>query len=68
MKQLPGKGPLDFAPLLVALQRARYDGWVEIFMHPTPRGAPILDSTARVTDVVNEARTYLEQRLAFTVR
>ena len=68
LKQLPGRGPLDFAPLLAALQRARYDGWVEIFMHPTPRGEPILDSTTRVTDAVNESRTYLEQRLASTVR
>ena len=64
LKQLPGRGPLDFAPLLAALRRSHYDGWVEIFMHPTPRGVPILDSTAQVTTAVNEARTYLEQRLA----
>lgn len=64
LKQLPGRGPLDFGPLLAALRRSHYDGWVEIFMHPTPRGVPILDSTAQVTTAVNEGRTYLEQRLA----
>jgi sugar phosphate isomerase/epimerase len=64
LKQLPGRGPLDFAPLLAALQRSHYDGWVEIFMHPTPRGEPILDSTAKVTAAVNEARAYLDRRPA----
>jgi sugar phosphate isomerase/epimerase len=62
LKQLPGRGPLDFRPLLAALGRAHYDGWIEIFMHPTPRGIPILDTTAQVTEAVNEARAYLEQQ------
>lgn len=68
LKQLPGRGPLDFTPLLAALQRAHYDGWVEIFMHPTPRGEPILESTARVTAAVNEARAYLQKRLESKIK
>ncbi len=58
--QLPGRGPLDFAPLLRALKRIRYQGFTEIFMHPVPRGIPILASTAAVTDEINRTRAYLE--------
>ena len=47
MLQLPGRGPLDFTPLLAALRKIGYTGWTEIFMHPFPRGIPILDTTAR---------------------
>lgn len=64
LKQLPGRGPLDFGPLLAALRRGHYDGWIEIFMHPTPRGVPILESAADVTAAVRTSGTYLEQRLA----
>lgn len=59
--QLPGKGPLDFAPLLAALRKIGYAGWTEIFMHPFPRGIPILDSTERVTAAVNESRRHLDR-------
>jgi sugar phosphate isomerase/epimerase len=58
--QLPGRGKLDFAPLLAALRDIDYQGWTEIFMHPVPRGIPILDSTPAVTAVINRARAYLE--------
>ncbi|MBM4089954.1 MAG: TIM barrel protein [Planctomycetes bacterium] len=57
--QLPGRGPLDFRPLLAALRDIRYEGWTEIFMHPVPRGVPILDTTADVTAEINRARQYL---------
>ena len=40
--QMPGRGDLDFVPLFAALQDIKYDGWTEIFMHPVPRGIPIL--------------------------
>lgn len=62
--QLPGRGDLDFAPLLAALREIRYTGWTEVFMHPFPRGIAILDTTSQVTSEINTARAYLEQRLA----
>jgi sugar phosphate isomerase/epimerase len=62
--QLPGRGPLDFTPLLRALKRIDYQGFTEIFMHPVPRGIPILDTTAAVTDEINRARAYLDDCLA----
>ncbi|MCP4462237.1 MAG: sugar phosphate isomerase/epimerase [Planctomycetaceae bacterium] len=62
--QLPGRGELDFEPLLAALQKIRYAGWTEIFMHPVPRGIPILETTSQVTDEINRSRKYLEDLLA----
>ena len=59
--QLPGRGSLDFAPILAALKKINYAGWTEIFMHPVPRGIPILDSTADVTGEINRARHYLDE-------
>lgn len=64
--QMPGRGDLDFAPLLVALRDIQYAGWTEIFMHPVPRGVPILDTTSAVTDEINRARVYLERQLMAT--
>ena len=61
LMQMPGRGSLDFAPILAALKKINYSGWTEIFMHPVPRGIPILDSTADVTDEINRARHYLDQ-------
>jgi sugar phosphate isomerase/epimerase len=57
--QMPGRGELDFAPLLAALRDIQYEGWTEIFMHPVPRGVPILAATAAVTGEINRAREYL---------
>ena len=61
LMQMPGRGTLDFAPMLSALKKINYSGWTEIFMHPVPRGIPILDSTADVTGEINRARHYLDQ-------
>lgn len=61
--QMPGRGPLDFAPMLDALRTIRYEGRTAIFMHPFPRGVPILETTAAVTEEINRARRYLEQCL-----
>lgn len=58
--QMPGRGPLDFGPLMQALRDVSYAGPVEIFMHPVPRGVPILDSADQITAEVNRARQYLE--------
>jgi len=61
--QMPGRGPLDFAPLLAALKRISYGGWTEIFMHPVPRGIPILPTAGEVTAEINRARRYLDSLL-----
>ena len=62
--QMPGRGELDFAPLMEALVDIRYRGWTEIFMHPFPRGIPILESTSEVTEEINRARDYLTKCIA----
>ncbi len=66
LMQLPGRGDLDFAPILSALQKINFSGWTEIFMHPVPRGIPILDTAADVSGEINRARHYLDE-LAQTV-
>lgn len=58
--QMPGRGDLDFAPLLEALRDIRYTGWTEVFMHPVPRGIPILETTSEVTAEINRGRAYLD--------
>ncbi|TWU11096.1 sugar phosphate isomerase/epimerase family protein [Allorhodopirellula heiligendammensis] len=63
LTQMPGRGMLDFRPLLAALQKIQFSGWTEIFMHPVPRGIPILESEAKVTEEINVARAYLERLL-----
>ncbi|HJP34243.1 MAG TPA: sugar phosphate isomerase/epimerase [Candidatus Latescibacteria bacterium] len=60
LMQLPGRGTLDFRPLLAALAKIDYRGWTEIFMHPVPRGIPILDTATEVTAEIERARTYLD--------
>lgn len=57
--QMPGRGELDFTPLVKALGDINYRGWTEIFMHPVPRGIPILEPTSAVTAEINRAREYL---------
>ncbi len=63
MFQMPGYGPLDFAPILGALRGIDYRGWTSIFMHPVPRGIPILPEVQQVTEAVNKSRRYLEASL-----
>lgn len=67
LEQMPGRGKLDFRPLLAALAKIDYRGWTEIFMHPVPRGIPILETTEKVTAEINRARKYLDA-LAAQVR
>ena len=64
--QMPGRGKLDFTPLVAALRDIKYAGWTEIFMHPVPRGIPILDSTKAVTAEINRSRKYLSKCLKNT--
>ncbi len=61
--QMPGRGELDFQPLLAALREVEYRGWTEIFMHPVPRGVPILEPVSAVTAEINRARSYLAECL-----
>ena len=63
MKQLPHRGPLDWTPLLAALKEINYQGRTEVFMHPVPRGIPILPTIDEVTAEINAGRAYLEERL-----
>jgi len=59
--QMPGRGPMDFTLIVAALKRIGYAGWTEIFMHPVPRGVPILETAAEVTAEINRARAYLDR-------
>ena len=66
LMQLPGRGRLDFTPLVVALKKIGYRGWMEIFMHPVPRGIPIHPTAAEVTQEIVRARDYLDGCLSAT--
>jgi sugar phosphate isomerase/epimerase len=57
--QMPGRGELDFAPIWKTLRQVNFLGWTEIFMHPVPRGIPILPTAGEVTEEINRARAYL---------
>jgi sugar phosphate isomerase/epimerase len=67
MQQMPGfGGALDYRPIVKALREIGYRGLVEIFMHPTPRGVPILPSVGEISAAVNKSRRYIEDCLAQT--
>jgi len=61
--QLPGRGNLNFTPILSALRTIKYPGWTEIFMHPVPRGIPILPTAPEVTTQINQSRNHLQECL-----
>ncbi len=60
LMQLPGRGRLDFVPIVSALKKINYRRWTEVFMHPVPRGIPILQTATQVTAEINRSRLYLE--------
>lgn len=64
LKQLPGFGSLDYVPVVAALKEIGFDGLAEIFMHPTPRGIPMLPTAGAITEKINESRAYLQRCLA----
>jgi len=67
MQQLPGYGGgLDYRLVVKALRDVHFKGVAEIFMHPTPRGIPILPTVAEVTAAVNKSRAYLDKCLRET--
>lgn len=63
LKQLPGFGTLDYVPILAALQEIEFDGLAEIFMHPVPRGIPVLPTAREITEVILKSRSYIEECL-----
>ena len=64
LQQLPGfGGGLDYRPIVAALRDVRFAGWVSIFMHPTPRGIPILPTTGEVTGAIRRSRAYIDHCL-----
>ena len=62
--QMPGRGEMDFAPIVQALRDIKFAGWTEIFMHPFPRGVPILETVTQVTDEINHSRLHLEKLMS----
>lgn len=62
-KQMPGFGTLDYVPIVAALREIRFEGLSEIFMHPVPRGIPMLPTADEINSVINESRAYLERCL-----
>lgn len=67
LQQLPGfGGGLDYQPLIQALRDVRFTGWVEIFMHPTPRGVPILPTIPEIRTTLAKARSYIDGCVAQT--
>lgn len=63
LKQLPGFGTLDYIPILQALHDIEFHGLAEIFMHPVPRGIPMLDTAEEITEAINHSRNYLDECL-----
>ena len=59
LKQMPGFGSLDYVPILAALRDIKFSGLAEIFMHPMPRGIPMLPTASEITWVINQSRAYL---------
>lgn len=60
LQQMPGRGKLDWKPLLSAMKDIRFTGPTEIFMHPTPRGIPILPTAAETTAEILRAKQHLD--------
>lgn len=61
LQQMPGRGKLDWKPLLQALKGMKFNGPTEIFMHPTPRGIPIMPTAAESTAEIVRARNHLDK-------
>ncbi len=66
LQQLPGYGTLDYKPIVRALREIGFKGYAEIFMHPTPRGVPMLPTPSEITRAINKSRDYIEKCLRET--
>jgi sugar phosphate isomerase/epimerase len=60
LQQMPGRGKLDWKPLLQALKSIHFTGPTEVFMHPTPRGIPIMPTAAETTAEIVRAKQHLD--------
>ena len=58
--QMPGRGKLDFTLIVKSLKAINYSGYTSIFMHPVPRGIPILPTAKETTKEINRAKNYLD--------
>ena len=61
--QMPGRGKLDFKPIVQSLKAINYSGYTSIFMHPVPRGIPILPTVKETTNEIKRAKNYLDANL-----
>jgi sugar phosphate isomerase/epimerase len=67
MQQMPGfGGGLDYNLIIKVLRDVHYKGYVEIFMHPTPRGIPVLPTVEEITSAIQKSRAYVEDCVAKT--
>ena len=64
LMQMPGRGDFDFSIPVSALRKIKFEGFTELFMHPVPRGIPILPSAEETTTEINRSRSYLERLAA----
>lgn len=64
LQQMPGRGKLDWQPLLQALKDTGFTGPTEIFMHPTPRGIPIMPTAAETTAEIVRGKEHLDSVVA----
>lgn len=60
LQQMPGRGELNWQPLLMALREIKFTGPTEVFMHPTPRGIPIMPTVAETTAEIVRAKQHLD--------
>ncbi len=52
-EQLPGHGPTDFSPWIAALEKVRYDGYVNPFMHGDLKPDDMSEALAKSRDYLN---------------
>jgi sugar phosphate isomerase/epimerase len=64
LQQMPGRGPLDYKPIVAALKEIHFTGPTEVFMHPTPRGIPIMPTLAESTAEIIRAKNHLDGLVA----
>jgi len=57
MNQLPGHGPVDFAPWLKALAEVNYQGFVNPFMHGHPTADELSAAIAKANAYLKECET-----------
>jgi len=64
LANLPGRGGMDFGPIVAALKAIQFKGWSEIFTHAHTHNGAMCETTDAVTQEVARCRAYLESCLA----